>query len=131
MHDFLTGEAGGLWREDEIVIFPNGVHELMLESALNNAFDIAMDSDAPEDTTSGENMILLYICTESPVKDGEETFWLGGQELRRDVIAYYVDLAKKCGVEIQVVWDSDCEMESEKDLGWEKVPVEKIGVLLR
>ena len=39
MHDFLTREAGGFLPERNIVIFPNGVHELMLECVLNNAFN--------------------------------------------------------------------------------------------
>ena len=55
MHDFLVSAEGGSWQEDEILEFPNGVHELMLEYALGGVIRSGMDE------------VLLYICTETPV----------------------------------------------------------------
>ena len=74
MHDFLTGEAGGFWAEKEITIFPNGVCEAMLSFVLER-----LKADKTE-------QILLYICTLSPVADGDESVWLGGEEVRKSVI---------------------------------------------
>lgn len=72
------------------------------------------------------NGLLLYTCTLQPVGDGEESFWLGGEEIRRDVILHYQELAAECGIDMQVVFDFDSEMVSEEELGWEEViePVE-------
>ena len=126
MHDFLASEAGGAWREEDITIFPNGVHELMLECALNSAFDeFAGDGECALEEVSEENagcaVVLLYFCTQTAPSDTDETFWLGGQELRKDVIAYYEGLAKRCGVSLQVIFDSDREMVGEDALGYEAV----------
>ena len=74
MHDFLIGEAGGFWAEKEITIFPNGVDEAMLSFVLER-----LKADKTE-------RILLYICTLSPVADGDGSVWLGGEEVRKSVI---------------------------------------------
>ena len=57
MHDFLTSDAGGLWAEKDIAIFPNGVDEPMLSFVLER-----LKADKTE-------QILLYICTLMPVAD--------------------------------------------------------------
>ncbi len=74
MHDFLTSEAGGLWAEKEIMIFPNGVTEAMLSFVLER-----LKADKTE-------QILLYICTLSPVAENENSVWLGGEEVRKSMI---------------------------------------------
>ncbi len=74
MHDFLASEAGGSWAEKEITIFPNGIAEEMLSFVLER-----LKADKTE-------RILLYICTLSPVADGDESMWLGGEEVRKSVI---------------------------------------------
>lgn len=104
MHDFLVSADGGSWREQEILEFPNGLPELMLECALNRVIE------------SGTEEILLYICTESPVADGEKSVWLGGEEIRRDMIARY---AGEQGARFQVVYDACRELVSEESLGYE------------
>ena len=72
------------------------------------------------DDIRNSNSILLYICTKSPVKESDKSVWLGGEEIRRDVILHYQALAEKCGVDMQVVMDFDAELLSEDELGWEK-----------
>ena len=65
-----------------------------------------------------------YICTKFPVKDSDRSVWLGGEEIRRDVIGHYQRLSEKCGVDMQVVMDFDAELLSEEKLGYEKVESE-------
>ena len=113
MHDFLISESGGFVPERNIVIFPNGVNELMLECTLNNVLD-GNAGDEP-------NEILLYICADSPISGSDESVLLCGEEIRRDVILYYADLAKKMEFGFQVILDSDRELVSEESLGWEKI----------
>lgn len=94
----------------------NGIDELMLEYAMNNI----LDGNAGDEASG----VLLYFCTEKPVSDNEEIFWLGGNEIRKDVIEYYQDLAEKCDVDFQVIYDWDGEMVSEEELGWERASSE-------
>ena len=91
----------------------NGIDELMLEYALNNI----LDGNAGDEASG----VMLYFCTEKPVADDEESFWIGGNEIRKDVIDYYQKLAEKCEVDFQVIYDYDSEMVSEEELGWERV----------
>ena len=96
MHDFLTSEAGDSWAEKEITIFPNGVDEAMLSFVLER-----LKVDKTE-------QILLYICTLSPVADEDESVWLGGKKVRKNVIeAFCVDGRG------QVVYDACREMVRE------------------
>ena len=74
MHDFLTSDAGGLWAEKDIAIFPNGVDEPMLSFVLER-----LKADKTE-------QILLYICTLMPVADEDKSVWIGGEEVRKTVI---------------------------------------------
>ena len=113
MQEFLTSAVGGALPERNVCMFPNGVNELLLEYGLNNI----LEGNAGDET----NEILLYICTESPISDSDESIFLGGEEIRRDVISYYANLAEKCGIGFQVIFDSDTEFVSEESLGWEKV----------
>lgn len=111
MHDFLVSAEGGSWQEDEILEFPNGVHELMLEYALGGVI------------RSGVDEVLLYICTETPVADSEATVWLGGQEIRKDVLACYAE--DKMGTHFQMVYDSCRQFVHEEELGYEKYQCEE------
>ena len=123
LHDFLTGTAGGAWNESEITVFPNGVHELMLESVLNNALDDAAEDD--------ENEVLLYLCARAEADlhaelsdsctAGVEAVRLGGHEIRREVLVYYGELAEKMGVGFTVRCDWDSEFAPEEALGYEAV----------
>lgn len=109
MHDFLVTEAGGTLPESNIVVFPNGVPELMLESVLNNTLHDECDS------------LLLYFCTETPFSDDEASIWLCGNEIRKSVVNYYVSLAKDFETDFQVMYDWDKELVSESELGYEAV----------
>ena len=132
MHDFLVSESGGSLPERNIVIFPNGMHELMLESALNGAFDDAAgeDDEASSDTESAGE-VLLHLCALSEsdlhaeLSDsaiaGVEVVRLGNDEIRKDVIAYYEALAERMGIGFQVRYDADDELVSEAVLGYERV----------
>ena len=99
MHDFLASEAGGFWAEKEITIFPNGIAEEILSFVLER-----LKSDKTE-------QILLYICTLSPVADGDETVWLGGEEVRKSVVESVastnsdtaISLVKKTSHSVEVV----------------------------
>ncbi len=137
IHDFLVSEAGGLWKEDEITIFPNGIHELFLESALNNALEASV---ADEDTVDKAGQVLLYLCTRNEADvsaelsdcavPGVEVVRLGEDEVRKDVIAYYADLAEKMGVDFRVEYDWDGDFVGEEALGWERMLTEKAGECL-
>ena len=77
-----------------------------------------------DDDIRNSNSILLYICTKSLVKESDKSVWLGGEEIRRDVILHYKALAEKCDVDMQVVFDADSEVVSEESMGYEKVESE-------
>ena len=96
-----------------VTCLANGTDELMLEYALNNI----LDGNAGDEADS----MMLYFCTESPVMDADESFWICGNEIRKDVIEYYSQLAEKCGINFQVIFDCDRELISEEELGYEKV----------
>ena len=101
MHDFLTSEAGGLWAEKEIVIFPNGVSEAMLSFVLER-----LKAEKTE-------QILLYICTLSPVADEDESVWLGGEEVRKSVAS----AISATGNSIQVIYDVCRDFVSDEETG--------------
>lgn len=61
------------------------------------------------------------MCTCMPVKNNEKSLWLGGEEIRRDVIEHYKALAEQLGIDMQVVIDSENEMVSEEKLGYKKI----------
>lgn len=133
MYDSLLRENGGLFCESEIVIFPNGVTELFLENVLNNAFDEAVETDF-EDEDFAEYCtgdILLYFCarTKSDLSaelsesycDGIEVVSLNEDEIRKDVIAYYENLAENLDVHFCVHYEADTEFVTENALGYEKI----------
>ncbi len=108
--------------------------EAILENSEQNARHPELDSGSSNkvvsmnSTTANDkkNSIFLYICTLQPVGESEKAIWLGGEEIRRDVILHYQELATECGIDMQVIFDSDSEVMSDEELGWEKViePVE-------
>lgn len=112
MFDFLDSKRN---KGDSIVTFANGISELMLEIVMENSIRQNPDS------------ILLYICTLHPISDDEKSVWLGGEEIRHDVISHYQMIAAECGIDFQVIFDSDSELVSEEVLGYEKIS-EKITV---
>lgn len=99
MSDFLNSKNG----RRGVVTFANGITEQMLEMVLDNSMKQNPDS------------ILLYLCTLQPVGDDEKSVWLGGEEIRRDVISHYQTLAAECGIDMQVIFDSDRELVSEEE----------------
>lgn len=117
MYEFILTNDGGAIPEKNVCIFPNGINEMLLECGLNSVFESA----AGEGQEASEYSILLYFCTQSPVFNSEEAFFLGNEEIRKDVISYYQSLAEKHGITWQVVFDFDKEWVSEKELGFEKV----------
>ena len=94
MHDFLISADGGGWQEREIMLFPNGVSEALLAYTLKN---LAAD---------GTERIFLYICTERPTADAEESVWLGGNEISKRVLERTADAA-------QVIYDVCAEFVPE------------------
>ena len=106
-YDSLVDESG--YEPGGIVVFPNGVHELLLESVLNGALDAAPDE------------LLLYFCTMRLAAPDAEVVRLGTEEIRRDVIAYYAVLAEELGVRLRVEYEADAGLVSEESLGYERV----------
>lgn len=145
-YDFLISDEGNAIPAGLIVIFPNGVPELLLEATLNDVLDKAAgekDGSAPDGSTSespcaGANEvttdeILLYICAQTKedldaLSEYEAVGFgrlpvvrLGGEEIRKEVIEYYEDLAHKTGVSLRVEYEADDDFIAEEELGWEKV----------
>lgn len=114
MFDFLESKK---INGDSIITFANGITELMFEMVLDNSL-----KQNPES-------ILLYICTLRPVGDNEKSIWLGGEEIRRDIVEHYQKLAAECEIDMQVVFDFGSEILNEKELGYEKV-FEPVGITL-
>ncbi|MBQ4378003.1 MAG: hypothetical protein IJR39_13005 [Treponema sp.] len=122
-YDFLETKEG--FEPGSIVSFPNGVTELFLESTLNEAFDKATD----DDSDSGKVFLYLFAKTEADLNaelsdscvEGVKVVRLGNNEIRKEVLAYYADLAEKQEIDFLVVYDFDSEFISEEELGFEKV----------
>ena len=103
MHEFLTSEAGGLWAEKDIAIFPNDVDEPTLSFVLER-----LKADKTE-------QILLYICTLTPVADEDKSVWLGGYEVRKSLIeAFCSDVCA------QVIYDCGRKLERNEEIELEK-----------
>lgn len=120
MYEFLKTPKGGSLLDSQIILFPNGVNEILLESTLNSVLE---EIDCLENT-----QILLYFCTlknqNLSLKNQQnnvEVIQLGSEQIRKDVILYYEDFAKKLGVKFSVVYESDANFVSEDELGWKKV----------
>ena len=121
VHNYLTSKEGLSLSESNIILFPNGVPELMLESALNGV----MDEEADE--------VWLYIFAQSnddlnslseyeAVGYGKlEVVRLYGDEIRKEVIEYYQDLFNKLDSTLNVVYDVCSDFVSEEELGYERV----------
>lgn len=122
-YDFLETKEG--FEPGSIVSFPNGVSELFLESILNESFDKAVD----DESDSGKVVLYIFAKTEADLRselsdsyvEGVEVVRLGDNEIRKEVLAYYADLAKKQEIDFQVIYDFDSEFCSEAELGFEKV----------
>ncbi len=94
MHDFLTGEAGGSWAEKDIVIFPNGVSEVMLSFVLER-----LRADKTE-------QILLYICTSSPIAESDKSIWLNGEEICKSAVEKFCGFCRSSSINVQVIYDT-------------------------
>ncbi|MBR1404375.1 MAG: hypothetical protein IJ558_09360 [Treponema sp.] len=133
MYDFLTSGEGGSYEPGTVIVFPNGVNELLLEGALNSVLDEAEEKDSADENTAEEYMgeVLLYFCAQSEADlcaelsdsacAGVEVVRLGSDEVRKDVIAYYAGLAEQLGVKLRVVYETDDALMSEEELGYERV----------
>ena len=106
MYETLVADG---WAEREIVEFPNGVSELLLEYALNNCVE------------QNDVKIFLYICALSQDCIKDDYIVLGTDEIRKSVIAQYEERAKMCGIAFDIRYDCDGEAVREEALGWEKV----------
>ena len=109
MLDFLQTTEGGSIPGSNIIGFPNGISELFLEATIDRCLN--------EETKS----ILLYICTKDPVSDSAQTIWAGGEEIRKDVIAHYQNLAKDMEIDFQLIYDTNRDIKPEEEFGYEKV----------
>ena len=96
--------------EGNICVFPNGINELMLECVLNSVID-----------GDSEKSVILYFFTNSPISKDAKTFLLNDFEIRKDVLSYYADLAKKCDISWHVVYEVDQNFVNEQSLGFLKM----------
>ena len=110
MYDFLLTDEGGAFLEGNICVFPNGINELMLECVLNSVID-----------GDSEKSVILYFFTNSPISKDAKTFLLNDFEIRKDVLSYYADLAKKCDISWHVVYEVDQNFVNEQSLGFLKM----------
>lgn len=95
MYSFLVSDAGGAWADNKIIIFPNGVSEAMLNFVLTRLLDDEND------------LILIYVCTVSPVAEGDSSFWLCGDEIKKSFLT---------NPHIQVIFDSDRTFVKDEEL---------------
>lgn len=107
-HNFLVNAQGLSVPEGNIVIFPNGIDELLFEFTMNGLLN------------GDDEAVKLYFFTQKPLEKDAQTLWLGNEEIRLDVIGYYRELAKKIDVMLTVVYESDSDFVSEESLGYEK-----------
>ncbi len=99
----------------------------MLNQVQNDGKDCRVKPDndrnrKPDNDEKAEKAsFLLYTCTRSPVAESEKSFWLVGEEIRKDVILHYQKIAEESGIAMQVVFDVDAEVVAEEKLSWEDV----------
>lgn len=121
MYNFLESKNGANQNDARVIAFPNGVNELILEGMLNNALEKASDETA-------EVLLYLYAEEESDLKaelsgsaiPGIEVVRLNDQEIRKDVLAYYENLADQLDVRFRVEYAVDREFVKEEVFGYEK-----------
>lgn len=89
MYESLRQENGGMFKDNEIMIFPNGTDETLIAYTLDRLF------------LEGTEQVFIYVCTESPVLDYEKAVWLGGNEINKSVFEEPKPFS------VQVVYDSD------------------------
>ncbi|MBR1721996.1 MAG: hypothetical protein IJ727_05880 [Treponema sp.] len=101
-----------------------------LADALAEAAPFAGDEASlnVDDGTMGH--VMLYLCARNKADlsaelsdcavPGVEVVRLGEDEVRKEVIAYYADLAEKMGIGFLVDYDWDGEFVREEELGWER-----------
>ena len=104
-----------------IVIFPNGVHELLFEGTFSRILDEEPD----------EILVYFFALNDTDLNalsEYEATGFgkiplirLGRDEIRREVISYYEDLAKDMGIALSVAYFSDRSFVSEGELGYEEI----------
>ncbi|MBR1722299.1 MAG: hypothetical protein IJ727_07455 [Treponema sp.] len=122
-YDFLIRETGKSQEPEDALVLPSGVSELFLEGLLNEVFDKAAEED--------DGGVILYLCaqTESDLHSqlsdcaipDVEVIRLGENEIRKEVLSYYADLAEKLGIKFCIKYDTDCDFVRDEEFGWEKI----------
>ena len=118
MFNFLTSPEGRGCNPGNIVVFPNGISEIILENLLNETFNKASEEDGCE--------VFLYIlartksdlnaCLSGSAVPGVEVVRLGEDEIRKEVISYYENLGSRMELTFQVQYDWNGELISEESL---------------
>ncbi len=106
-HDVLKMQCG--FSEKEIFVFPNGIQEFFLETILNRSFDSEVDE------------VILYFCTQTKAELSAKIIKLGENEIRKDVISYYSNLAKKIEMPFSVEYDFSSDFVSDEECGYKKI----------
>ena len=65
------------------------------------------------------DQILLYFCTQSPIRENDSSLWLSGSEIKKSEIEELANSAKAYGVDFQIIFDVGKELVSERELGYE------------
>ena len=113
MYNFLLSDKGGSIPDKNICMFPNGIEDVTIEIVLNNILS-GKAGDIP-------NGIFIYICSQYPVSDDENSVWLGNIEIKKNMIAKYQTIASDSGIDFQIIYDTDKSFISDETLGYEKV----------
>ena len=104
-YDFLASEKGGLQAQN-IIDFPNGINELLLESTLNNLIE------------QGADEIFLYFFLSSSFRENSETILLREDEIRRDILEYYEN--HFTDTKFNFLYEVCPDFVSDESLGYEK-----------
>ena len=121
------------YKPGSVVVFPNGIEELFLESVLNEAFEKVASEDDENTDSESTGEVILYLCAQSKADlnaelsdccaEGVTAFRLGNYEIRKEVISYYYNFAEELDLNFCVSFDTCSEYLNEDDLGYEPVSV--------
>jgi len=120
-YNYLTSKEGGSIPGENIIIFPNGVLEILLEATLND-----VESKDPD-----EVLLYFFAKSEADLNAISEYECVGygklpiirnkNDEIRKEVIEYYEKIFKEEEIELKVFYEVCSDFVSEEELGYEKV----------
>lgn len=109
MYNFFQTKEGGSFPKKNIITFPNGINEFMLQTVINNCLK------------EGTEEVLLYICKKLPIPNSTKTFFIGKEEIRFETLTYFENLAKSQSITFTYLFDSCTDIRPEEEFGFEEV----------